>query len=345
MTMMRRTMAAAAALIAALSADVAAQPTDSFYQGKRITLFIGSGPGSGGYDTYGRLLARHLGPHVAGNPTVVAQNRPGAGGLTMANEFYNAGAADGTAIAVLPFSLHIQQVMGEPGVRFDANQFHWIGRLADADPLVVVRPNSPAKSVEQAKVHEVTIGIPGVGSASVLSLFAMNNLLGTKFKLIAGYQSGSQIRLAVERGEIDGTMSVLWGTNADWVRQNNLAVLFRAAPRPYPGLDGVPAMVDFARTDEERRVLRLFSSYTELGQSFALPPRALQERVAELRRAFLATASDPALRAEAAKMNVELAVLPGDVVQRLIAEALDLPGDLRARAIAATKGKAEEKAP
>lgn len=329
--------------IGVTSGPALAADAPSFYQGKRITLYIGTGPGGGGYDTYARLLGRHLGPHIAGSPTIVAQNRPGAGGLTMANELYSAAAADGTAIGVLPFSLHIQQVMGESGVRFDAAQFQWIGRLADADPLLVVRPDSPAKTLEEAKTHEVLIGIPGVGSASVLSLFAANNLLGTKFKLISGYQSGSEIRMAVERGEIHGTMSVLWGTNADWVRQNNLAVMFRAAPRPYPGLEGVPAMVDFARNDDELRVLRLFSSYTQLGQSFAAPPKTPPERVAELRAGFMAAARDPNLAADAEKMKIDLAVLSGEEVQKLVAEAMDLPGDLRERAVAATRGRATEK--
>ena len=324
---------------------IAADPPGGFYQGKRMTLFLGTGPGGGGYDTYARLLGRHLGQHIAGAPAIVAQNRPGAGGLTMANELYNTAPADGTAIGVLPFSLHIQQMMDEPGVRFDANQFLWIGRLADAEPLIVVRADSPAQTIEDAKTREVLIGIPGVGSASVLSLFATNNILGTKFKLISGYQSGSEIRLAVERGEIHGTMSVLWGTNADWIRQNKLTVMLRAAPRPYPGLDGVPTLVDFARNDDERRVLRLFSSYTELGQSFAAPPKTPMDRVMELRQAFLATAADPALRADANKMNIELAVLSGEEVQKLVAQAMDLPGDLRARAIAATKGNAVEKTP
>lgn len=335
-------IAAVIAVCSALGATPTFAADSEFYQGKRLTLYIGTAPGNA-YDIYGRLLSRHFGKHVAGQPTVVVQNRPGAGGLQLANELYNTLPADGTVIGMLAFGLHIQQTLGEPGIKFVSNDFHWIGRLADVDPLVVVRTDSPAKTAEEAKSREVVVGVPGVASAAVLSLFALNNLQGTKFKLISGYQSGGEIKTALERGEVQGTMSVLWATDRQWIEQNKLHVLFRMSPKPYEGLTGVPALVDLARNDDERRLLGLFSSYTEVGMSFATPPKVPRDRVAELRGAFVKMVADPELLAEARKMSLALAPLTGEQLQKHIAEATNLPGDLRERAIAAARGNATAK--
>ncbi len=185
--------------------------------------------------------------------------------------------------------------------------------------------------------------MPGVASAAVLSLFALNNLQGTKFKLISGYQSGGEIKTALERGEVHGTMSVLWVTDRQWIEQNKLHVLFRMSPKPYQGLDGVPALIDLARNDDERRVLGLFSSYTQVGMSFAAPPKVPADRVAELRAAFTRMVADPELLAEAKKMNLTLDPFTGEQLQTHIAQATDLPGSLRERAIAAARGEAAAK--
>jgi tripartite-type tricarboxylate transporter receptor subunit TctC len=331
----------AGATLSALWATPAAAD-GGLYQGKRLTLYIGTGPGNA-YDIYGRLLSRHFGKHIAGQPLVVVQNRPGAGGLQLANELYNTLPADGTVIGMLAFGLHIQQTLGEPGIKFVSNDFHWIGRLADVDPLVVVRPDSPAKTVEEAKSREVVVGVPGVASAAVLSLFALNNLQGTKFKLIAGYQSGGEIKTALERGEVHGTMSVLWVTDRQWIEQNKLNVMFRVSPKPYQGLNGVPALVDLARNEDERRLLSLFSSYTQVGMSFAAPPKVPKEYVAELRGAFVKMVADPELIADAQKMNLSLDPFTGEQLQKHIAEATNLPDALRERAIAAARGNAAVK--
>lgn len=335
-------IAAVVAVLSALCATPTFAADSEFYQGKRLTLYIGTAPGNA-YDIYGRLLSRHFGKHVAGQPLMVVQNRPGAGGLQLANELYNTLPADGTVIGMLAFGLHIQQTLGEPGIKFVSNDFHWIGRLTDVDPLVVVRPDAPAKTVQEAKSREVVVGVPGVASAAVLSLFALNNLQGTKFKLISGYQSGGEIKTALERGEVHGTMSVLWVTDRQWIEQNKLHVLFRMSPKPYQGLDGVPALIDLARNDDERRVLGLFSSYTQVGMSFAAPPKVPADRVAALRGAFTRMVADPELLAEAKKMNLTLDPLTGEQLQAHIAQATDLPGSLRERAIAAARGEAAAK--
>lgn len=320
--------------IAALSGmePAAAENAADFYRGKQISVMIGYGPG-GGYDTYSRLLARHFSAHVPGNPTVVPQNRPGAGSIRLANELYNALPADGTVIGMIGDVLLIKQVVGESGLKFDAKGFNWIGRLAVTDPVLVVRPDSPALTIDDIRRTELSIGVPGAGSATAQNVAVVNYLLGTKFKIVSGYPSSTEVRLAVERGEVHGSGSVLWGISKEWVKRNKLRILYQVSVEKFPDLPDVPRLIDLGRTEGERRLLRFFGSYVEVGRSVLAPPKVPGDRVAVLRSAFTKMAKDPAFLADAKKAKLDLNILPGDDLQTAIAEVSNLSGDLLEKAV------------
>ena len=329
----RLTAVAAVSLAAwggAIPAPAAAQSPADFYKGKTVTVYIGYGAG-GGYDLYSRLLARHLGKHLAGKPNVIPKNEPGAGSFKLANELYNVLPKDGTALGMIGESLVISQVLGDPAAKFVARDFNWIGRIADSDPVLVTRPGSPA-TIKDALTKEVMVGVPGAGSATALNVTAVNGLLGTKFKIISGYEGSAQIRLALERGEVEGSASTLWRFERDWIRERNLNIVYQASIEPAPDLPGVPTLIQLARDEDERKLLNFYSSYTTVGRSIITPPKVPADRIAALRAAFDATVTDPDLVAEADKAKMELKVLSGAQITALINDVTGLEGALLERA-------------
>jgi tripartite-type tricarboxylate transporter receptor subunit TctC len=329
----KRRLAAAlisAAVMVSVAGPAAAQPAGDFYKGKTVTLYIGYGAG-GGYDLYSRLLARHLGKYLAGKPTVIPKNEPGAGSFKLANELYNIMPKDGTALGMIGESLVISQVLGDPAAKFVARDFNWIGRMADSDPVLVTLPGSVA-TIQEAKTKEVMVGVPGAGSATALNVTAVNGLLGTKFKIISGYEGSAQIRLALERGEVEGSASTLWRIERDWIRERKLNIVYQASIQPAPDLPGVPTLIELARDDDERKLLNFYSSYTTVGRSIITPPKVPAERVKELRAAFDAAVKDPELLADAEKAKMELNVMSGEQITALINEVTSLQGALLERA-------------
>lgn len=308
----------------------AAQNPAEFYKSKTLTVYIGYGAG-GGYDLYARLLARHLGKHLPGKPNVIPKNEPGAGSFKLANELYNVLPKDGTAIGMIGESLVISQVLGDPAAKFVAREFNWIGRMADSDPIMVTLPNAPA-TIHEAITKEVMVGVPGAGSATALNVTAVNGLLGTKFKIISGYEGSAQIRLALERGEVEGSASTLWRIERDWIRERKLNVVYQASIESAPDLTDVPTLVQLARNDDEHKLLNFYSSYTTVGRSIITPPRVPAARVKALRAAFDAAMKDPELVAEAEKAKIALKVLSGEQITALINEVTSLEGALLERA-------------
>ncbi len=327
-----------AAAFAGLAGPAAAQSADDFYKSKTVTIYIGYGPG-GGYDLYSRLLARHLGKHLAGKPNVIPKNEPGAGSFKLANELYNVMPKDGTALGMIGESLVISQVLGDPAAKFVARDFNWIGRMADSDPVMVTLPNSP-KTIQEALTKEVMVGVPGAGSATALNVTAVNGLLGTKFKIISGYEGSAQIRLALERGEVEGSASTLWRIERDWIRERKLNIVYQASIEPAPDLPGVPTLIQLARNEDERKLLNFYSSYTTVGRSIITPPKVPAERVKALRAAFDAAVKDPELLAEAEKAKMEMKVMSGERLTALINEVTSLDGALLERAKKVSRGDA-----
>ena len=318
---------------AAFSGAAAADPEADFFKSHEVTVYIGYAPG-GGYDLQCRIFAAHLGKHLPGNPTVIAKNQPGAGSLRLANELYNILPKDGTALGMIGEALVLQQVLGAPEARFDATKFDWIGRIAESGSVLVVRPDAPIANIEDARTHETTIGVPGAGSVNALTLNVLDHVLGTKFKLISGYEGSAQIHLAVERGEVQGSGSTPWPFDKQWVVKQKLRPIYQATLEPIldPDLAGVPTVLQLARSDNDRALFRFFWLYTVIGRSIVAPPGVPAERLAVLRAAFDATVADPAFIADANKANIELAVLDGEKLAALIRDAVSLKGPLLAEA-------------
>lgn len=315
-----------------------AQPVADFYRARGLTIYIGYGAG-GGYDLYSRLLARHIGKYLPGQPNVVPRNEPGAGSFKLANELYNILPKDGSAVGMIGESLIISQVLGDPSAKFVAREFNWIGRLVDSDPVLVSSPGTAA-TVTEALTRELIVGVPGAGSAVTLNLTVINNLLGTKFKLVSGYEGSSQLRIALERGEVHASASMLWRVDRDWIRERKLNVIYQASLDSAPDLPAVPRLVDLARDDGELRLLRFFSSYATIGRSIVAPPQIPQDRVAALRAAFDATVNDPAFLSEAEKGRMDINVQSGDRLAALVREMSSLDAQMLEKAKALSRSKA-----
>jgi len=299
-----------------------AQTTEQFYKGKQIELAIGYPP-AGSNDVYARLLARHLGKHIPGNPTVVPQNRPGAGSFLALGYVYNVAPKDGTVIAIGAPTAPLDEKLGSQGVRFKTAEFNWIGRIDSLINIVFLWNTSPVKSVADAQRIESKLSGTGVGSTVSIYPTVMNNVLGTKFKLIMGYKGSNDAQLAVERGEVEGH-STSWTAvkvaHPTWRPEKTINIIVQFALKKHPELPEVPTVVELARNDEERQILRAVMNATEIGTAFFTAPSVPSDRVETLRRAFDATMKDPEFLAEAQRTKLTIGPLPGEELQKLVSE-------------------------
>jgi tripartite-type tricarboxylate transporter receptor subunit TctC len=339
MQRIRRAAFAAAITIAAAGAPAAAQTVEQFYKGKTIDLVIGYPP-AGSNDVYGRLLARHLGRHIPGNPTVVPQNRPGAGSFVALGHVYNVAPKDGTVIAIGAPTAPLDEKLGTQGVRFKTAEFNWIGRIDSLINIVFLWHTSPVKTVADAQRLESKLSGTGVGSTVSIYPTVMNNVLGTRFKLIMGYKGSNHAQLAVERGEVDGH-STSWTAvkvaHPDWRPGKKISIIVQFALKKHPELADVPTVLELARNDEERAILRAVMNATEIGTAFFTTPGVPADRVTALRRAFDATMKDPDFLAEAARTKLTVGPLPGEELQKLVGEVTNLQPALLEKVRAAFK--------
>ena len=300
---------------------------------RTLTLVVTSEPG-GGYDLYGRLVARHLGTHLPGQPKIVVQNMPGAGGIVGANWLYNLAPRDGTVIAVLPEILAIGQLIDNSSGKYDSRRFQWIGRVNSNVGVQHTWSSSGILTIEDVKRREVVTAGVGPASYSVIYPRLLNALLGTRFKLVAGYAGASAANLAFERGEVDSIdtpWSVLKATHPDWIAEKKVAILLQYCIGRHPDLADIPAIVDLARDEEQHQIFQLYASGCAIGRSVAAPPGVAPETVHAYRQAFTATMQDPALRADAAKAGLELNPLSGEALQQIVADTFDIPPPIIAR--------------
>jgi tripartite-type tricarboxylate transporter receptor subunit TctC len=309
-----------------------AQTPEAFYRGKTISLLIGSSAG-GVYDVYARMLARHMGKHIPGNPRVVPSNMEGAGSLTLTNHLYNVARKDGTVIGTINRGAPFEPLIGEPELaRFDPALFTWIGSIANEVSICAVWERAGVDNFEQLFTRELTVG--GTGSGADTNQFpkVMNGVLGTKMKIVSGYPGGNNIDLAMERGEVDGRCGWSWSSVAStrkaWLEQGSIKVLVQLALQKHPDLPDVPLIMDYAKTDEERAMLRLIFSRAALGCPFLAPPGVPADRAAALRKAFDDTMKDPAFLEEAAQALLEVAPVRGEELQALIADIYRTPKDV-----------------
>jgi tripartite-type tricarboxylate transporter receptor subunit TctC len=337
--MIRRTftcgLASAVLTLASLSIAQAQNPAD-FYKGKNVDLYIGYSAG-GGYDVYGRILARHMSKHLPGNPTIVPRNMEGAGSLKLANWLYNVAPKDGSAFGTIGRGTGFDPLLlGKRGAQFDAEKFNWLGSMNNEVSVCVTWHTTGITRIEDLFGKELTVG--GTSASADTDQFPRitNGVLGTKFKVITGYPGGNDVGLAMERGEVQGRCGWSWSsvksTHQNWLDQKKVNVLVQLALTKHPELPDVPLITDLAKNDEQRRILRIIFARQVMGRPFLAPPNVPKERVAALRKAFLDTMNDKDFIADAEKAQLEINPVPGEEVQKLVEEAYDTPKEIAQKA-------------
>lgn len=330
-------MAFCAALMAAAAFPALAQgdAVAGFYQGKQINLIVYSTAGST-YDVYARLLARHMGRHIPGNPSFVAQNMPGAGGLKATDYLYNIAAKDGTVFGTISRGNPFEPLIGTTQTHFDPLKFTWLGSMNREVSVAVSWHTVPARTIDDLMKRELIIPGTGAGADSQIIPLAINNLVGTKFKIIPGYASTTRAALAMEQGEIEGigywSWSAIISGHPDWLRDKKLNIIFHTGVRDYAELPGVPKIRDYANNDLDRDALDLLLARQDLGRPFLAPPAIPADRAAALKAAFAATFEDAAFRADAKKTRADLTLVSGAEIEALFKKIAALPPAVIARA-------------
>lgn len=308
-------------LLAGSAAAALADEVADFYRGKRINLVIGYSAG-GGYDTYFRLLARFIGEHIPGKPTIVAQNMPGAGSRGAANWLYRIAPKDGTVIATLSQTTPTDQALSHPGIQFDVRKFNWLGNMVVVNNILFVSAASGVSTIDDAKKKQLVVGATGASSPSVLYPQVSNNLLGTKFKIVSGYPGGGEIHLALERGEVDGRGSDSWAsiraTNTEWLRQRKIIILFQIGPKREPDLADTMLWSELGQNEEQRRILEILSSDVAVGRPLLTAPDVPADRVKALRKAFDDTLKNPQFLDAAKKANMYLNPMGGEELHQIV---------------------------
>ncbi len=312
-----------------------ADPVANFYNGKTITLTIGYGAG-GGYDRYGRLLARYIGRHIPGNPSVIAQNMPGAGSLRAANYIYATAPADGTAMALFGPGIAFEPLRGGTGVQFDPKQFGWLGSMNEQVGLVVSMARSGFKTLDDARQREVFVGASGSGSSTNLNAHVMNAFVNTNFRVIRGYAGSNDILLAMERGEVDAIVGWSWdsikASRPQWLDNPDVNIVMQIAEQSHPEIAHIPNLFDQVSNEEDKKVLQLIFAHQLLGRPFVMPPGVPEPRLRAVRQAFDAAMKDADLLDEARRTNVELSHVSAERIERHLEAVFGMPEPLVARA-------------
>jgi tripartite-type tricarboxylate transporter receptor subunit TctC len=326
MQLVGRALVLALAAFPVLAAGAFAQTPEQFYKGKTIDFEIGF-PTGGSNDAYGRLVANHLARHVPGSPYVVPRNVPGAGSFLAVNRIANTLPHDGTVIGLGAPTLALDEKLGSPGVRFKTAELNWIGRVDSLINIVMMWKTSPVKSIADAQRMQSTLSGTGAGSTVSIYPTVLNNVIGTKFKLVMGYKGSNEAMLALERGEVEGH-STAWSAvkvaKPDWIRDKTVNIIVQFGLKRHPELPDVPTAVELARNDDERQVLSTILNASEVGTSFFTTPGVPADRIAALRRAFDETMKDPEFLAEAEKIRLGVNPLSGDEVQKLVGQVSNI---------------------
>ena len=325
---------AAAALLA--SHPASAQPVEEFYKSRAVTIIVGFNVGNI-YDTVMRTVARHIGKHIPGNPTVIPVNRPGAGSLAAANQVFNASPRDGTVIGVFNRSIPTEPLLGSSSsAKFDATKFTWIGNVGNEVSVCVARKQTGVRTWDDFINKPIQVAATSTSADTGVYPLLLNNMFGAKLKLVTGYQGGADMTLALERGEVDGRCGWSLGgiktARPAWLKDGPINFPVQLGLRSSPDLAGVPLILDQAKNDQQRRTLKLIMSRQELAYTFAAPPELPDDRTAALRAAFDRTMKDPEFLAEAEKQGIEVAAMTGAEVDRLMKEIYETPAHLVAEA-------------
>ncbi len=305
-----------------------AQSPAEFYKGKNVELYIGYSVG-GAYDLYARVLARHIGKHIPGNPTIIPKNMEGAGSLRLANWLYNVGAKDGTVLATIGRGTGFDPLLGSKGAQFQADKFTWIGSANNEVSICVAWKGSGITKFEDAMSKELIVG--GTGAAADTDQFPriLNGVLGTKFKIVFGYPGGNDITLAMERGEVKGRCGWSWSsvvaTHKRWVDDKTITILVQLSLSKHPDLPDVPLVMDFAKTEEQKQIFKLIFARQVMGRPFVAPPGLPRDRADALRKAFDDTMKDAEFLADAVRTQLEITPVSGEEVEKLVTDLYQTP--------------------
>lgn len=318
--------------LAAFVTPTAAQLAADHFKGKSIDLYVGYETG-GGYDVYARALARHFGRHLPGGPNVIVRNMPGAQTRVAANHLYSVAPKDGTAIGAVARGLPTDELLGAPGVRFESRKFAWLGSMNNEVSVGVAWEGSPVKTIAEARQKEMIVG--GIAD-SVVFAEVMNQVLGTKFKIITGYKSGTDVSLALERGEVYGRMGWSWSSIAtgqmDLVRSKKITLMVQFSTSKHADLPTVPLITDLAENPDDKKILELVFSRQVIGRPFLAPPGLAPDVKAALLKAFDETMKDKAFVDDMNKQKLELNPVSGAEVEKLIADLFNTTPAVLARA-------------
>jgi tripartite-type tricarboxylate transporter receptor subunit TctC len=344
MTTIARGLAAAAVIAFALASPhipaARAQSVADFYRGRTIDLDIGYSVG-GGYDLYARLIARRLGGHIPGNPTVVPKNMEGAGSLRLANYLYAAAPTDGTVIGATSRGAAFDPLLGETGARFDASKFSWIGSANNEVSVCVASAASGITKFDDLFDKPMTIGSTGAADDTYQFPALVNAVLGTKFKIVTGYPGGNDVSLALERGEVQGRCGWSWSsiktTRFNWVRNKRIIVLVQMSLSKHPDLPDVPLIMDLAKTNEQRQIFKMIFARQTMGRPYLAPPGVPADRLAALRKGFMDTMTDKDFLDEAEQNKFEINPVNGEELETLVKDVYRTPPEIAKKAAAAVR--------
>jgi tripartite-type tricarboxylate transporter receptor subunit TctC len=329
-------IACAALTVSALS-PAAAQ---DFYRGKNLQVYVGFDPG-GGYDAYARVLARHIAKHIPGTPTVIVRNMPGAGSLTLLNHLYSIAPKDGTEFGHFDPTLIIAPLMDPAKNKYDSSKLSWVGSIAKATNTCIAWEGSGLNSWNDLVTKEASFGITGQNDVLYTATAIMRNMFGAKLRTVAGYTGTNEIRLALQRGEIQGNCGFSWNslktTAADLISSGKLKILAQFGMEANPELPNVPSIMDMAKSQRDKDALKVIFATQEAGRPFTAPPGVPPERLAILRAGFDATMKDPDFLEDAKKAKLDIDPVGGAAVAKLIEQIYRSPPDVIAAAKAAVQ--------
>jgi tripartite-type tricarboxylate transporter receptor subunit TctC len=326
-----------AALVVGVPSPARADSVEDFYRGKNVTLVIGYSVG-GGYDLYGRLLARHIGKYIPGQPNVVPQNREGAGSMRAAIYIYNAAPKDGTVFGTFSRSMAVAPLLNE--APFDASKFTWLGSISTDVNVCMTWHSSPIKTWDDMLTKPFTMGGLGAGADPDIFALMFKNVFGAKLKLVSGYPGTNDVSLAMERSEVDGMCGLSWSTvktrHSDWLAAKKVNIPVQAGLHRERDIPDVPLVMDLTKTPEQTQIVRLILASQEMARPFAAPPGIAEDRRRALVEAFAKTVKDPDFLADAAKMKADVDPVTAASIESLLAEVYKTPKDIIEKAAKAT---------
>ncbi len=332
--MPHRLVAILSALLFWVAPARSADDVAAFYRGRQLRIVVGTAAG-GGYDLFARAVARHIGAHIPGNPAVIVQNLPAAGGMVMTNQLYASAPRDGSVIGAPINGIPTAPLLAPAGAHFDATRLIWLGSTNREPYVAFVWRTAPVQSLADLRTRELIVGATAPGTTMVDFPLLTNDILGTRFRIVRGYEGTPQINTAIERGELEGQGGIGWAAVKaqvpQWITERKIKVIAQYGLKRHPDLADVPTMLELATSDPDRQALTMLFARTEYGRPYFLPPEVPAARVEALRRAFDATMRDPAFVADAAKLQLEIDPMSGEAVQALVGDLAAMPAQVVAR--------------